>query len=58
MDRNKQAEKQAARVEYSAALRKIAACATPGTSENKAYHAKLDAIHALAISIRNKREGR
>lgn len=55
MDRNKQVEKAEA---YRATLRQIAAPATPGTPENKAYHAKLNEIHALALAIRNKREGR
>jgi hypothetical protein len=32
--------------------------ATPGTPENKAYHAKLDAINKMAAEIRAKREGR
>jgi hypothetical protein len=33
--------------------------ATPGTPENKAYHAKLDEIHRMALEImRAKREGR
>jgi hypothetical protein len=32
--------------------------ATPGTPENKAYHAKLDAINKMAAEILAKREGR
>ena len=32
--------------------------ATPGTPENKAYHAKLDEISAMAETIRRNRESR
>lgn len=45
-------------LEYRNKLQAIAAPAIPGTPENKAYHAKLDEINALAAEIRAKQEGR
>lgn len=52
MERNKAAEVTAAKSERdSAILKREAAYATPGTAENRAYHAKLDAIHAQAVAM-------